>query len=180
MSSDYGESWLAKDWNISDTFGTKTASLSGDGTLFYVLGSYNDEFSLFRLNTSDKESKFILCSNFSDSFAVIEVSYNGSFIAGLDTNYGGCSHIYISNSFGSQWSNPNFCFVINYNNNYFQLSMSTTGKCDINLTMSLCNPINYYFSRSKHDSSNLDTSNICIYINIDNFKSNLYIIFIWI
>lgn len=147
MSTDNGESWLEKEWlnhsstysNNQLTYSNNQVSLSGDGNFLYLIDPIYDPIygivgsKLFKLNTSNNNSNFIsthipiMNDMYLGSF---EVSYNGSFIVGYYfTGYYTTftnNTIYISSSFGNQWSEKSIC-TCNISGGF---SMSSTGRCD--------------------------------------------------
>jgi len=120
MSIDYGESWGVQDWNYSNRISLTT--LAGNGNFVYLLSGDK----LLKLNISGNKSHF-LSSVIPTTFTSIAVSYNGSLIVGSCIND---NDIYISSSFGSQWSTKSvssciFSYVYGYSNR--GISISKTG-----------------------------------------------------
>lgn len=117
MSTDYGESWLVQDWNYNSN-SIYFLTLSGNGNFVYLLS----EISFFKLNISDDKSNFISLLT-PNSFSSIAVSYNGSLIVGAADN-----DIYISSSFGTQWSTKSVSSC-SFSNGYSSsgISISKTG-----------------------------------------------------
>lgn len=156
MSTDYGESWLVQAWNYNSSCTSST--LSGDGSFMYLLSGiyYNYVYYswyqyqyILKLNISDNKSNFI-SSITPTSFSSIAVSYNGSLIVSAVDN-----DIYISSSFGSQWSaksfscNPTFYSISKTGQNMIVICASSTTSKSTNTSTF----VNFIYTSSSYGSN---------------------------